>query len=103
MDIIEISGHQLYYEYRGEIIKYIESVENFNGKYFQVPAVIIKTKDGIKIVNLKQYLKTIELKKDEKAMDEKTKLERFIDFIKRHKTATMILISFVIGFIIGKC
>lgn len=59
---IEASGHHVGYSVEGEVIEWCQTVENYDGKYLQVPAVIVNTKDGIEIVSLAQRMYQIKVK-----------------------------------------
>lgn len=68
---VKINGHQYYREITGEVIKFCEGVGDFDQVPRQVPAVMLDTGTEIEIVNLQQYLRWIDVLKDESALQEK--------------------------------
>ena len=54
---VKTHGHQHYHEDEGEVLLWTQNVAAYpENRYLQVPAVILKTNQGVKVVNLSQYL-----------------------------------------------
>ena len=45
-------SHQYYAEYRGVVLGWSTTVEMFAKQYMQVPAIILETKSGVKVISL---------------------------------------------------
>ena len=58
---IKINGHHYFSEISGEVLLWCQTVERFDRKMLQVPAVIIKNEKEIAVIALKQYLKTVDI------------------------------------------
>lgn len=72
---ITVSGHRTWYQIEGELLRVSESIEQYEGKYFQVPALIIDSGDGIWVVNLKQRLLDVDVEYIKKEEEEELELE----------------------------
>lgn len=51
---VKTHSHQYYSETVGELLLSTHGVESYDGKYMQVPALLIKTKDGIAFTKLEK-------------------------------------------------
>lgn len=56
---VEISGHKYYVVHSGVAIAYGQTVEHFDGQPMQVPSVTMESGGGVRVVALKQPLRTV--------------------------------------------
>lgn len=56
---ITVTGHQIFNQFECTLLRVCESVEKFDDKYLQVPALVVEDDDGIAIINLKQRWKDV--------------------------------------------
>lgn len=58
---VKIHGDQYYYEYEGEVLSWSLTVERFQDNYLQVPAVILDTEYGPRVISLREECRWAEM------------------------------------------
>ena len=54
--LIKTWGHQHYTEQEGEVVEFCKTVEKFDGKYMQVPALMLRSDESVWVVSLKREM-----------------------------------------------